>query len=122
MEQPAGRSVEPFREDSGAVRTVEMLVRGIKSKMDVQSAEDRERIMKRLRRIEGQVRGIQGMLDDGRDCREIVQQLSAVRSAVQQVGLEVMRVYAGQCLADPAGAMDDAEIVDYLVSTLGKWS
>jgi DNA-binding FrmR family transcriptional regulator len=90
--------------------------------MDVQSAEDRERIMKRLRRIEGQVRGVQGMLDDGRDCREIVQQLSAVRSAVQQVGLEVMRVYASQCLAGSEGEMDDAEIVDYLVSTLGKWS
>lgn len=90
--------------------------------MDVQSAEDRERIMKRLRRIEGQVRGVQGMLDEGRDCREIVQQLSAVRSAVQQVGLEVMRVYAGQCLAGSEGAMDDAEVVDYLVSTLGKWT
>ena len=90
--------------------------------MDVQSAEDRERIMKRLRRIEGQVRGVQGMLDEGRDCREIVQQLSAVRSAVQQVGLEVMRVYAGQCLATSEGALDDAEIVDYLVSTLGKWT
>jgi DNA-binding FrmR family transcriptional regulator len=90
--------------------------------MDVQSAEDREQIMKRLRRIEGQVRGVQGMLDDGRDCREIVQQLSAVRSAVQQVGLEVMRVYASQCLADPEASMDDAQVVDYLVSTLGKWS
>src|SRR5690606_41708797 len=70
-------------------------------RMKVESPEARDRIRNRLRRIEGQVRGVQRMLDDGRDCQEIVQQLAAIRAAVQQAGLDVMRVYAAQCLSDP---------------------
>ncbi len=90
--------------------------------MDVRSPEAREQINNRLRRIEGQVRGIQRMVDEGRDCRDVVQQLAAVRAAVHQVGLEVMRIYAGQCLADPEGAADEQEVLEYLITTLGKWA
>jgi DNA-binding FrmR family transcriptional regulator len=90
--------------------------------MHVQSDEARIRIRKRLNRIEGQVRGVNRMLDEDRDCREVVQQLSAVRAAVHQTGLELMRVYAAQCLTDEAGEPSDEEVVDYLVTTLGKWS
>ena len=90
--------------------------------MYVQSDEDRERILKRLSRIEGQVRGVKGMLEDDRDCREVVQQLAAVRAAVHRTGLEVMRVYAAQCLSDPEGDTSDEDLLDYLVGTLGKWA
>jgi len=90
--------------------------------MHVQSGEARERIGKRLNRIEGQVRGVNRMLDEDRDCREIVQQLAAVRSAVHQVGLEVMRVYAAQCLNDPESPSSNEDLLDYLVGTLGKWA
>ena len=90
--------------------------------MEIQSAEVRERLINRLRRIEGQVRGIQNMIGQDRDCTDIIQQLSAVRSAVKQAGLEVMHVYAAQCLADPASELSDEELLDYLVGALGKWS
>ncbi|HEC22837.1 MAG TPA: transcriptional regulator [Chloroflexi bacterium] len=90
--------------------------------MKLKSPEDRSRINKRLRRIEGQVRGVQRMIDEGRDCRDIIQQLAAVRSAVQQAGLEVMRIYAHQCISDSESAMTPEEVVDYLVGVLGKWS
>jgi DNA-binding FrmR family transcriptional regulator len=90
--------------------------------MEIQSAEVRERLINRLRRIEGQVRGIQNMIGQDRDCTDIIQQLSAVRSAVQQTGLEVMRVYASQCLADPNGELSDEALLDYLVGALGKWT
>ena len=43
-------------------------------------------LLRRLARIEGQVRGVQAMLRDGRECREIVAQLSAVGKALDQVG------------------------------------
>jgi DNA-binding FrmR family transcriptional regulator len=89
--------------------------------MHVQSPETREEIRRRLRRIEGQVRGIERMLDEERDCREIVQQIAAIRSAVQQAGLAVMRIYAEQCLADPAEA-DSQAVIEYLVDTLGRWT
>ncbi|NLH08112.1 MAG: metal-sensitive transcriptional regulator [Chloroflexi bacterium] len=88
--------------------------------MKVESPEARDRIRNRLRRIEGQVRGVQRMLDDGRDCQEIVQQLAAIRAAVQQAGLDVMRVYAAQCLSDPTA--DVEAMVEYLTGTLAKWA
>jgi len=88
--------------------------------MKVESPEARDRIRNRLRRIEGQVRGVQRMLDDGRDCQEIVQQLAAIRAAVQQAGLDVMRVYAAQCLSDPDA--DVEAMVEYLTGTLAKWA
>lgn len=90
--------------------------------MNVRSPEARDRITNRLRRIEGQVRGVQRMLDEERDCREIVQQLAAIRSAVHQAGLEVMHVYANQCLSDPEGSVNTEALLDYLVDTLGKWA
>jgi len=91
--------------------------------MDVKSPEVRERLKNRLSRIEGQVRGVQRMIDEGRDCRAIIQQLSAVRQAVHQVGLEMMRVYASQCLLDDSGAaMSEDEMLDYIIGTLGKWA
>lgn len=50
-----------------------------------------ELMIRRLRRIEGQVRGIQKMIDDGRDCESIIIQLAAVRSAIEGVGTLVIR-------------------------------
>jgi DNA-binding FrmR family transcriptional regulator len=88
--------------------------------VQVNSTEARERLRRRLSRIEGQVRGVQRMLDEGRDCREMVQQLSAIRSAVHHTGLELMRVYASQCLTDASA--DDEETLDYLIQSLGRWS
>jgi len=90
--------------------------------MDVHSTDEREKLIKRLRRVEGQVRGVQRMIDEGRDCREVIQQLSAVRSAIQQTGLEVMRIYAAQCLFDSDSETNEEELLDYLVTALGKWS
>ena len=48
-------------------------------------------LLKRLRRIEGQVRGIQKMIVDGRDCESLVTQLAAIRSAVESVGALVLK-------------------------------
>ena len=74
--------------------------------------------LKRLRRIEGQVRGVSRMVEEDRDCREIVQQLAAVRAAAQQVGLLVARSYACQCVSAPA----DQAMLDDLISMVGKTS
>lgn len=50
----------------------------------------RSELVRRLRRIEGQARGIQGMLEDGRDCDEIFTQVAALKAAVQQVGIAMV--------------------------------
>lgn len=57
--------------------------------------------IRRLRRIEGQVRGLQQMLTDGRDCREIVTQLSAANKALEQVGFGIVAAGLTWCLEDP---------------------
>ncbi len=54
----------------------------------------------RLRRIEGQIRGITRMLDDDRACEEIVTQLMAVRSGIDTVGALVLDDHLGSCLPD----------------------
>ena len=58
----------------------------------------RDDVLLRLRRIEGQVRGIQRMVEDERDCREIVTQVAAVKSALASVNGQVLRCYAQNCL------------------------
>ena len=58
-------------------------------------------VTRRLRRIEGQVRGLQQMLADGRDCREVVTQLSAANKALEQAGFVIVAAGLTWCLEDP---------------------
>ena len=58
-------------------------------------------LVKRLRRVEGQVRGVQQMLQDGRDCREVVTQLSAANKALEQAGFVLVAAGLTWCLEDP---------------------
>lgn len=60
----------------------------------------RKSILVRLRRIEGQVKGIQRMIEEEEDCEQILNQVSAVRSAVNQVGVMVFKKYAKECILD----------------------
>lgn len=55
----------------------------------------------RLRKVEGQVRGIQQLLADNRDCREIVTQISAANKALEQVGFHLVSAGLTWCLEDP---------------------
>jgi len=58
-------------------------------------------LTKRLRRVEGQVRGVSQMLADGRDCRDIVTQLSAANKALEQAGFVLVAAGLTWCLEDP---------------------
>ena len=82
--------------------------------------EARAQLKTRLARIEGQVRGVQRMLDEGRDCQEILQQLAAIRSAVRNASVLVARTYAEQCLHEPGGETDVKTMLDLLVRTLAE--
>lgn len=65
--------------------------------------ESRARIINRFRRIEGQVRGLQKQVEGEAPCLEILTQVSAVTGAVKKAGMEVIRIYLEQCLADTVG-------------------
>jgi DNA-binding FrmR family transcriptional regulator len=67
--------------------------------MKIQNQEAKEKLVQRLSKIEGQVRGVQTMLDEERDCREILQQLAAVHSAVQGASRFFLQENATVCLA-----------------------
>ena len=58
-------------------------------------------VRKRLRRIAGQVQGIERMLAEGRDCRDIVTQISAATKALEQAGFVLVAAGLTWCLSDP---------------------
>jgi DNA-binding FrmR family transcriptional regulator len=60
-----------------------------------------EDVLKRLRRVEGQVRGIQQMIDDGRDCRDVVTQIAAANKALEQVGFVLVSAGLTWCVRNP---------------------
>ena len=69
---------------------------------------DHSRQLPRLRRIEGQVRGIAAMVVGGRYCVDILTQLQAARAALARVEREILDAHVGRCVAD-AAASGDAE-------------
>ena len=91
---------------------------------DVMAREDkievsRETIVKRLRRIEGQIRGLQKMVADERECESIVTQLAAVRSAIDSVGALVLNNYIKICA--PRDSKTDPEVYESMVRVVGVW-
>ncbi len=79
-----------------------------------------EDIANRLRRIEGQVRGVQKMLEEGRDCEDMLTQAMAIRSAVDQVGARLMEYHLDRCLLE--GFDCDEERMEQLRSALKLWT
>ena len=63
-------------------------------------SEDREALVNRLHRIEGQVRGIERMVEDDRYCIDILDQISAVSTALEKVGLRVLDGHVNHCVSD----------------------
>ncbi len=84
----------------------------------------KERNLKRLRRIEGQVRGLQKMVDDDRYCADILTQISSVHEAMRSVSRELMRNHLKHC-ASKAIRSSDAEaeaMYDELVEMMHRHS
>jgi DNA-binding FrmR family transcriptional regulator len=70
-------------------------------------------LTRRLRKVAGQVRGIEQMLDAKRDCRDVVTQLSAANKALEQVGFLLVAAGLEWCLSDPeASAAEGYELAD----------
>lgn len=82
----------------------------------------KDRNIKRLRRIEGQVRGLQKMVEDDRYCADIMTQISSVTEALRSVGRELMRNHLRHCAsaAIKAGGKDADAMYDELVALIYK--
>lgn len=79
--------------------------------------DERARIINRLRRLEGQIRGLQSMLMAGQECDAVLTQVMAAKSALNQVGLRIIAYSMKTCVsAEPQASRD--EIVDETLAVL----
>jgi DNA-binding FrmR family transcriptional regulator len=69
---------------------------------------DKQRLVNRLRRIEGQVRGLEKMVEDDRYCIDILTQIAAVSTALESVGLKVLEEHVRHCVAAALSSGDEA--------------
>ena len=88
--------------------------------MVTKSSTTRDQLIKRLQRIEGQARGVRRMVEEDRDCQDILTQLAAIRGAAHQVSVMVVQEYALQCLNNPEEDGSRDEAIAKLVHTLGQ--
>ncbi|MBA2741690.1 MAG: metal-sensitive transcriptional regulator [Actinobacteria bacterium] len=70
---------------------------------------DKERIVKRLHRIEGQVRGIERMIEDDRYCIDVITQISAVSTALESVAFQILDEHVNHCVAGALASGDASE-------------
>lgn len=85
-------------------------------------ADARERNLRRLKRIEGQVRGLQKMVEEDRYCPDIMTQISSVNEALRAVGRELMKNHLRHCVAHSArsGAEEANRTYDEIVDLMYK--
>ena len=83
--------------------------------------EDDAGMLNRLARIEGQVRGLQRMIEQGKDCEEILAQLAAVRSALDRVGTHLISHHMKDCLKDTTGAQLDPAALERAFDVFFKY-
>jgi DNA-binding FrmR family transcriptional regulator len=90
-----------------------------------QTKEQMQRnVVSRLRKIEGQVRGLQGMIVDGKECEDILIQVRAVQSALKSVGALVLKAYLLKCYSEISEKPDPEELfsrMNKMVDVLGKF-
>jgi len=76
--------------------------------LEEHDVRDTEQLTTRLRRVEGQIRGIQRMIEDGRDCEDVITQLMAARAALDKAGLLIVSERVKECLrGSPDPAMEE---------------
>lgn len=81
----------------------------------------KEQLLTRLSRIEGQVRGVKGMVDEDRYCIDVITQISAIRAALDRVALGLLDDHARHCLVGGhGGPADPDEQADELMAAVGR--
>lgn len=83
--------------------------------------DNKEQLLKRLKRAEGQVRGIARMVEDDKYCIDILTQISAAEAELDKVALELLREHSKHCLADTTMTPEDRQKKsDELVNAVGR--
>jgi len=82
-------------------------------------AHDKAKIMARLRRMEGQVRGVQRMVEEDQYCLDVLTQLSAIIAAARQTGLLVLEDHVRGCVLGSEHAQDEIDREELLTELIG---
>jgi DNA-binding FrmR family transcriptional regulator len=81
--------------------------------------EDKEKLLKRLARVEGQVRGVSKMVEEERYCIDVLTQIGAVQAALDKVALGLLDEHTRHCVVEADGA-ERVEKVDELMAAVGR--
>lgn len=88
-------------------------------RMTIRSEEDKKLLSNRCNRIEGQIRGIKGMIDRDVYCDDILHQIAAAQSALNSLGKIILEQHMHSCIVDRIQEGDNT-VIDELLVTIGK--
>jgi len=82
--------------------------------------EQKERVVLRLNKMEGQIRGIRKMIEDGRNCEEVLSQVAAVKGAMNSLSAQIAEAYIRGCMLEKLDGKVSDEAVDSFVAVFRK--
>jgi CsoR family transcriptional regulator, copper-sensing transcriptional repressor len=80
----------------------------------------KDQLRSRLRRVEGQVRGVEKMVDEDRYCIDVITQISAIQAALDKVALGLLDEHARHCVVGGHGEGGPEELTDELMAAVGR--
>jgi DNA-binding FrmR family transcriptional regulator len=80
----------------------------------------KDQLLSRLKRIEGQVRGVAGMVEEDRWCIDVVTQITAIQAALDKVALGLLHGHAAHCVADASDHGTPEEKTEELMAAVGR--
>ena len=80
----------------------------------------KDQLLTRMRRIEGQVRGVQGMIEDDRYCIDVLTQISAIQAALDKVALGLLDDHVKHCVIEGHGPGTTEEMTDEVMGAIGR--
>ena len=84
--------------------------------------DEKQKVLNRLKRVEGQIRGIQTMVEEDRYCVDILVQLSAVQSALKNTGITITERHMKHCVTDAINSGDGEASIEELMAVLKQFS
>ncbi|MBB5174439.1 metal-sensing transcriptional repressor [Texcoconibacillus texcoconensis] len=92
------------------------------SALTQRSEEEKQQLLNRLKRVEGQVRGIQRMVEDDRYCVDVLVQLSAINAALKKVGYSMLENHTRGCVASAVQEGNGDEAIEELMKVIQQFS
>jgi DNA-binding FrmR family transcriptional regulator len=88
----------------------------------VHPEEDKKRLLLRLKKISGQVAGIQKMIENGEDCPDVLMQVVAVRKALKSFGQEILHAHTHECIEHAADAKEGHRKLTELLAVIERYT